>query len=243
MTDHIADRDPFLRAAGLGGLLFFAALAIGNTLRFNAVNFLPPMAGASYEDITQYYAQRGGLLAPALVYYALGVPGLLLFVVGTVRRIATHPGAAPWAWVGGAALASLTATFGAVVAIEAVLANTVGQGSREVTMTLWMIKEALFFVNGVPLSIGVVALAIGSGIAGTSPRWLTRVVIVAGSVSLFMLAPLAANVSGAYSGWFAFVAFGAWVMFLVNTSIGHLRAASGAEAIRPRAARAPVGQL
>ena len=226
MTDHASSHDPFLRTAGLAGLAFFVTLLIGNTLRFNAVSFLPPMAGASYEEITQYYAARGALLGPALAYYAVGIPGLLLFVVGTARRIAAHPDAAPWAWVGAAALACMTATFGAEVAIEAVLANAVPQGDRAMTMLLWSVKEALFFVNCVPLSVGLVAMAIGSGIAGTSPVWLTRVAVAAGAISLVMIAPLAANVAGAYSGWFAFVVFGAWMMFLVNTSIGHLRAAS-----------------
>lgn len=236
MTAHLTRPDPFLRAAGIGGLVFFTTLVLGNSLRFNAVSFLPPMAGASYEEITQYYAQRGALLGPALVYYAVGIPGLLLFVVGTARRIAAHPAAAPWAWVGAAALSSLTATFGAVVAFEAVLVNTVGAGGRDTTMTLWNVKEALFFVNAVPLSVGLIAMAIGSSIAGTSPRWVTRVALAAATISLIMLAPLGANVAGAYSGWFAFVVFGAWLMFLVNTSIGHLRAAS-----EPRDAVQAVG--
>lgn len=227
MTDHTAGRDPFLRIAGLGGLFYFATVVIANLLRFNAVNFFPPLADATYEEITQYYAQRGALLGPALVYYALAVPGLLLFVVGSARRIAAHPTAAPWAWVGAAALSCLTATFGAVVALEAVLANTVAHGGREMTMTLWMVREAFFFVNAVPLSVGLVAMAIGSGVAGTSPHWLTRAAIAAGAISLIMVAPLAANVAGAYSGWFAFVAFVAWMAFVVSTSIGHLRAASG----------------
>lgn len=241
MTDHAAGRDPFLRVAGLGGLLFFGVLLVGNALRFNAVHFLPPLAGATYDEVSTYYAERGALLAPALAYYAVGLPGLLLFLVGTVRRVAAHAAAAPWAWVGGAALASLSATFGAVVALEAVIANTVAAGDRDVVMALWMIKEALFFVNAVPLSIGLVALAIGSRIAGTSPRWLTQVAIAAGLVSLVMLAPLAANVAGAYSGWFAFVVFGAWMMFLVNTSVGHLRAASeDGVAPRPAAGRASI---
>src|SRR5205823_3972962 len=103
MNDHAypTDRnDPFLRIAGLGGLLFFVTLLLGNAVRFNAVSFFPPMAGASYDDITQYYAVRGAMLGPALVYYAVGVPGMLLFVIGTARRIAAHPTATLWAWVG-----------------------------------------------------------------------------------------------------------------------------------------------
>jgi hypothetical protein len=217
-------RDPFRLAAGLGGLVFFVALVLGNSLRFNAVNFFPPVAGASHEDIAQFYAVRGALLGPALVYYAAGVPGLLLFVIGTARRIAAHPTAAVWGWAGAAALSCMPATFGAVVALEAVLANTVANGGREMTMTLWNVKEAFFFVNDVVLSIGLTALAIGSAVAGTSPRWLTSVAAAAGTISLIMVAPLAANVAGATTGWFAFVSFGAWMMFLLNTSIAHLRA-------------------
>lgn len=241
MIDRTADRDPFLRVAGFAGLFYFAMTVIGVGVRFNTVNFFPPLAGASYEEITQYYAQRGAVLGPALAYYGLALPGLLLFVVGTARRIAAVPAAAPWAWVGAAAQSSLAATFGAVVALEAVLANTVGRGSRDMAMMLWDLKEAFFFVNAVPLSVGVTALAIGSSIAGTSPRWLTRVAIAAGAISLLMVAPLAANVAGAYSGWFAFVVFGAWMTFVATTSFEHLRATSeGYVAPRPAAGRASI---
>lgn len=52
MTDHTAGRDPFLRIAGLGGLFYFATVVIANLLRFNAVNFFPPLADATYEEIT-----------------------------------------------------------------------------------------------------------------------------------------------------------------------------------------------
>lgn len=236
MTDHTAESDPFLRWAGLGGLLYFTVLVIGNALRFNAVNFMPPLADATYGEITQYYAQRGALLGPALAYYAVALPGMLLFVTGTLRRIAAHPSAAPWAWVSAAAFFALTATFGSVVALEAVLANMVPQGDRELTMTLWHLREAFFFVNAVPLSIGLTALAIGSSIAGTSPRWLTQISAAAGVISLVMVAPIAANVAGSSSGWFAFVVFGAWQLFVVTTSIGHLRATSGGQITAPQAA-------
>jgi hypothetical protein len=212
----------FSRAAGVGGFVFLASVLIENVLRAP-----PPSPGAPLSEVARYYTERGSALSLSQAFYATAIPGLLLFAVGTMRRVRRDaPAADPWAWVGAIGVCMMTATFGTIMALDAVLtssAKLLAAGS-DAALLAWKLKNAMFFVNVVALCTGFGAFGMACRIAKFGPRWLATAAVISSLVGLASVMPLRANIEGLPVGMLGLFPFLCWIAFLAVTSTNHLRA-------------------
>lgn len=215
-------RDPFLRAAGIGGLGFALGVLAENVLRAP-----PPQPHAPFAEVARYYVERHDLVAISDAIFVPTIPCLLIFAVGTARRlIAAHPGAAPWAIVGALAVSLMTATFGAVMALDVALLHLAPTLDEPLGRLLWTIKNAMFLVNVVPLAVGLGAFAIACAIANVGSRKIAVIGVGGGLLALVGTMPFSANLSGSPFIFLGLVGFLSWLTFVIATSISHLRAAA-----------------
>ena len=212
--------DPFLRFAGFGGFGFLATVFAENVMRQPQ-----PLANATVEEIAAYYLAKPSVLALSESLFVIAIPCLMLFAIGTARRL--RPAAEAWGQMGAISAFMMTATFGATMALDVVLNATAETlvANAALTLALWRLKVAVFTVNLVALSCTILAFGIGSHVAGILPRWFAKVTAVAGVIGLLGAFPMKSVVLGSPWGLLGLLCFLEWLFFLVAMSIGHLRAA------------------
>ena len=211
-----------MRAAGLGGFGFLAAVLAENVLRQPQ-----PLPSASLAEIVAYYQSRSGMLSLSASLFVLTIPCLLLFAVGMVRRLhAASVEAESWGWVGAVAAALMVVSFGATVALDVVLNASVHSlvQNGALTLMVWKLKVALFTVNLAILSTAVGAFGLGCRIGRLGPRWAATLATVVGPIGLCGAFPMRAVVVGSPWVMLGLVCFLGWLLFLTVTSVGHLRA-------------------
>jgi hypothetical protein len=217
--------DRFQRAAGLGGFGFLGAVVVENVLRQPQ-----PPPNATLEQIVSYYQARPGMISLSESLFVISIPCLLLFAVGTFRRVrAASAAASAWALVGAIAACLMTATFGATMALDVVLNASADSlaANGPLTLLVWKLKMAFFIVNLVALSTALIGFGAGCGMAGVGPRWAATMAASGGVVGLVGAFPMRAVVAGSPWMLLGLICFVAWLVFLAVTSAGHLRHARG----------------
>lgn len=237
VTQTAAPTDPGLpslagaRAAGVGGFLFLGTVVVENALRQPQ-----PLANAPLEEIARYYGERGDAVALSESFYVVAIPALIVYAVGLATRLARTDAARPWAIVGAIGACMMTATFGAVMAIDVAL-NARAADLRalgDVARLVYTLKTAMFTVNLVCL--GVALLGFGAAIRAAwatggggdddgarPPRFLGATAIVASLLCFAGAFPMRAVAQGSLVGLVGFGGFLLWLLFLATTSAKLLR--------------------
>jgi hypothetical protein len=213
----------FSKGAGVGGFGF-----LGSVVAENAMRYAQPLHGATVEKVAAWYGTQRELIAVSEGLYATAIPCLLMFAVGCYQRARTVEAARPWAMVGMIGLCMMTPLFGAAMAFDIVLNANVGaqSASPELIHVLWNAKAAFFTLNVVALASGLGAMGVAFRIAGVGPRWLATVAALAAVPGIASALHPLSVVLGSPVGLLGFVTFVCWLLFLVSTSVGHLRAGS-----------------
>lgn len=209
------------RAAGIGGLVFAGCVLTANALRGE-----PPLADATAAEVLRYYTEHAGALELSRAVYGLDVPFLLLFAVGTYGRLAATRRAEPLARVGMTMTMVMVATFGMMLVLDVTLAACAAELAAQdaSTLLLWRMHTAVMIVNGVVMASALGFFSAAALRAGVGPRWLAWLGIGGAACGYLGAAPIQAAVSGSLVLLLGLATFLAWLVFVIGTSIGHLRA-------------------
>lgn len=229
-TTSVSDRFTVASSAlltGISGLVFVLLVIIENVFFLRAA----PLADASSDEISTFYAGNETQVAIALALVALNIPILLSFAAGFVARLArAADGVMPVSGrVGYAGAIGMAAVFAAVSATHAVLvANADALGSEPVlTQMIWDLHSALFAFNSVVLGTALAAFAWAGREMRLTPGWFGYVGLAGGAALIFSGAMVVPGMDGSPLALVGLFGFLFWLFWLAFASIQLLRGKPG----------------
>lgn len=189
----------YARWLPLTGIVFVVMVIVG----FIVGGEPPDAAGNSAEEIAQFYTDnRGRLMAGILILFVATV--LFVFFASYLRSVLDRG-------AGEDGMFSRIAFVGAVVfavggAIDGALLFAMNEAAGEIEPAQLETLQAFWDNDFLPLALGVVLFALGSGISivlhKALPVWLGWIAIVIGVIGMTPI------------GWIAFMATGVWILIV-----------------------------
>jgi hypothetical protein len=208
------------RYAGIGGLVFVAALVFQNILRAKAPGFdAAPGAVSSY-----FLHHRVAALIP-LGMFPIEMLALFAFVAG-VWTSASRSENRWWATMGVLGAAAIASLFALVNIIEIVLtakAETLMQ-SPSVVEVLWAVHAAAFGLDLAAIAVALIGLSRAATASALMPARLGAAVLPGAACLLLASVFTVALTNGGPWLGVGLVGFLFWLVFMVATSISLLRA-------------------
>jgi hypothetical protein len=207
------------RYAGIGGLVFVAALVVQNLLRAQAPGFdAAPGAVSAY-----FLHHRAAALIP-LGLFPVEILALFAFVAG----VSTSAGRSEnrwWATMGTLGVAAIASLFAIVNIIEIVLTAKAGNLAHApgVVEALWAVHGAAFGLDLAAIAVALIGLSRVATATALMPPWLGAAVLPGAACLLIASVFTVALTNG--GPWLALglVGFLLWLAFMVATSISLLR--------------------
>lgn len=207
------------RYAGIGGLVFVAALVVQNILRAKAPGFdAAPGAVSAY-----FLHHRVAALIP-LAMFPIEMLGLFAFVAG-VWTSASRSENRWWATMGLLGVAAIASLFALVNIIEIVLtakAETLAQ-SPSLVEVLWAVHAAAFGLDLGAIAVALIGLSRAATASALIPAWLGAAVLPGAAFLLIASVFTVALTNGGPWLGVGLVGFFLWLVFMVATSISLLR--------------------
>jgi hypothetical protein len=207
------------RYAGLGGLVFVAALVVQNLLRAKAPGFdAAPGAVSAY-----FLHHRAAALIP-LGMFPFEMLALFAFVAGVWAR-ASQSENRWWATIGALGAATIAALFALVNIIEIVLTAKAENlaHSPGVVEALWAVHAAAFGLDLAAIAVALIGLSRAATASALMPPWLGAAVLPGAACLLIASVFTVALTNGGPWLGLGLVGFLFWLAFMVATSISLLR--------------------
>ena len=207
------------RYAGIGGLVFVAALVVQNVLRAKA-----PGLDAAPGAVSAYFLHHRAAAIIPLGMFPIEMLAFFAFVAG-VWTSASRNENRWWATMGVLGAAAIASLFALVNIIEIVLtakAETLAQ-SPSVVEVLWALHAAAFGLDMAAIAVALIGLSRAATSSGLMPAWLGAAVLPGAA---FLLVASVFTVALSNGGpWLGvgLVGFLFWLVFMIATSISLLR--------------------
>jgi hypothetical protein len=207
------------RYAGIGGLVFAAALVVQNIIRAKG-----PSLDAAPGAVSSYFLHHRVAALIPLGMFPIEMLALFAFVAG-VWTSASRSENRWWATMGVLAAAAIASLFALDNIIEIVLtakAETLVQSPRVVEV-LWAVHAAAFGLDFAAIAVALIGLSRAATASALMPARLGTAVLP-GAVFLLLASvfTVALTNGGPWLG-VALVGFILWLVFMVATSISLLR--------------------
>jgi hypothetical protein len=207
------------RYAGIGGLVFVAALVVQNILLSKGPGFdAAPAAVSAY-----FLHHRAAVLVP-LGMFPFEMLALFAFVAG-VWASASRSENRWWATMGTLGAAAIASLFALVNVLDTVLtakAETLAH-SPGVVEALWAVHGAAFGINMAAIAVALIGLSRAATVSALMPRWLGAAVLPGAACLLIASVFTVALINGGPWLGLALVGFVLWLVFVVATSLSLLR--------------------
>jgi hypothetical protein len=207
------------RYAGIGGLVFVAALVFQNILRAKAPGFdASPGAVSSY-----FLHHRVAALIP-LGMFPIEMLALFAFVAG-VWTSASRSENRWWATMGVLGAAAIASLFALINIIEIVLtakAETLVR-SPSIVEVLWAVHAAAFGLDLAAIAVALIGLSRAATASALMPARLGAAVLPGAACLLLASVFTVALTNGGPWLGVGLVGFFLWLVFMVATSISMLR--------------------
>ena len=207
------------RYAGIGGLVFAAALVVQNIIRAKG-----PALDASPGTVSSYFLHHRAAALIPLGMFPVEMLALFAFVAG-VWTAASRSENRWWATMGvlgAAAIASLFALDNIIEIVLTAKAETLAQ-SPSIVETLWAVHAAAFGLDFAAVAVALIGLSRAATASGLMPARLGAAVLPGAAFLLLASVFTVALTNGAPWLGVALVGFLLWLVFLVATSISLLR--------------------
>ena len=207
------------RLAGVGGLVFAAALISQNLLRANAPGF-----GAAPAKVTEYFLHHRAAALIPLGLYPVEMIALFMFVAA-IRTKPEQEEGRWWATVGVLGSAAIAALFAIVNITEIVLTAKAEQlaPSPSVVQALWGMHAAAFGLDMAAIAVALIGLSRAAASVDLIPAGL-KFATLPGAACLFIAAVFTVAIANG-GPWIALglIGFVVWLVFVVMTSVSLLR--------------------
>ena len=212
---------PSSRIGGVAGLLFAGGVLLQNAVLLQG----NPLPAASLDQVSAFYAGRGGPVSLAVGWVAFNIPLLLTFGGAVARRLEAHEAAAIWGRVGFGGVVLLAGAFTSTTWLQAVLVARAADLAASGQLALvWDLHSAAFSASGTALAVTMGAFSIGAWQESLVPRWTAGLGLL-GALSLLGAGLLAVGtITGGPGIFLQLGGFGAWVVWLLTASVRLLRA-------------------
>jgi hypothetical protein len=207
------------RFAGIGGLVFVAALVVQNLLRAKAPGFdATPAAVSAY-----FLHHRAAALIP-LGMFPVEMLAIFAFVAG-VWASASRSENRWWATMGMLGAAAIAALFAIVNITEIVLTAKAENlaHSPSVVEALWAVHGAAFGLDLGAIAVALIGLSRAATASALMPPWLGAAVLPGAAFLLIASVFTVALTNGGPWLGLGLVGFLFWLVFMVATSISLLR--------------------
>jgi hypothetical protein len=207
------------RYAGIGGLVFVAALVVQNVLRAKGPGF-----DAAPEAVSAYFLHHRAATLIPLGMFPFEMLALFAFVAG-VWASASRNENRWWATMGTLGAAAIASLFAIVNIIEIALAAKAESlaHSPGVVEALWAVHGAAFGLDLAAIAVALIGLSRAATASALMPAWLGAAVLPGAAFLLIASVFTVALTNG--GPWLAIGLFGFvfWLAFMVATSISLLR--------------------
>ncbi|MGA7420016.1 MAG: hypothetical protein WB765_00390 [Acidimicrobiales bacterium] len=207
------------RLAGVGGLVFAAALISQNLLRANAPGF-----GAAPAKVTEYFLHHRAAALIPLGLYPVEMIALFMFVAA-IRTKPEQEESRWWATVGVLGSAAIASLFAIVNITEIVLTAKAEQlaPSPSVVQALWGMHAAAFGLDMAAIGAALIGLSRAAASVDLIPAWL-KFAALPGAACLLIAAVFTVAIANG-GPWIALglIGFVVWLVFVVMTSVSLLR--------------------
>ena len=207
------------RYAGIGGLVFVAALVVQNLLRAKGPSF-----DAAPAAVTSYFLHHRVAALLPLGMFPFEMLALFAFVAG-VWTSASRSEHRWWATMGTLGAAAIAALFAIVNIIEIVLTAKAENlaHSTGVVEALWAVHGAAFGLDLAAIAVALIGLSRAATGSALMPSRLGAAVLP-GAVCLLVASVFTVALTNG-GPWLALglVGFAFWLVFMVATSISLLR--------------------
>jgi hypothetical protein len=207
------------RYAGIGGLVFVAALIVQNLLRAKAPGFdAAPGAVSAY-----FLHHRAAALIP-LGMFPIEMLALFAFVAG-VWTSASRSANRWWATMGTLGAATIAALFAIVNIVEIVLtakAQTLAH-TPSIVEVLWALHAAAFGLDLAAIAVALIGLSRAATASALLPPWLGAALLPGAACLLTASVFTVALTNGGPWIGIGLVGFFLWLVFMVATSLSLLR--------------------
>ena len=207
------------RYAGIGGLVFVAALVVQNIIRAKG-----PGLDAAPGAVTSYFLHHRVAALIPLGMFPIEMLALFAFVAG-VWTAASRSENRWWATMGvlgAAAIASLFALDNIIEIVLTAKSDALVQ-SPSIVEVLWAVHAAAFGLDFAAIAVALIGLSRAATASGLMPERL-GVAVLPGAACLFLASTFTvALVNGGPWLGVALVGFLLWLVFGVVTSISLLR--------------------
>ena len=207
------------RLAGIGGLVFVAALVVQNLLRARAPGF-----DAAPGTVTAYFLHHRAAALIPLGMFPIEMLALFAFVAG-VWTSASRSEDRWWATMGTLGAAAIAALFAIVNIVEIVLTAKAENLAHVpgVVEALWAVHAAAFGLDLAAIAVALIGLSRAATSTALIPAWLgTAAVPGAGCLLIASVFTVALTNGGPWLV-LGLVGFVVWLVFVVATSISLLR--------------------
>lgn len=207
------------RQAGIGGLVFVAALVVQNALRARAPGF-----GAAPGTVTAYFLHHRAAALIPLGMFPIEMLALFVFAAGVWTSVSRSEHRS-WATMGMLGVTAIATLFAIVNIIEIVLTAKAGGLARfpGVVGALWAVHGAAFGLDLAAIAVALIGLSRAATATGLIPARLGAAVLPGAGCLLVASVFTVALTNG--GPWLAIglVGFFLWLVFMVASSISLLR--------------------
>lgn len=207
------------RQAGIGGLVFVAALVVQNALRARAPGF-----GAAPGTVTAYFLHHRAAALIPLGMFPIEMLALFVFAAGVWTSVSRSEHRS-WATMGMLGVTAIATLFAIVNIIEIVLTAKAGGLARfpGVVGALWAVHGAAFGLDLAAIAVALIGLSRAATATGLIPARLGAAVLPGAGCLLVASVFTVALTNG--GPWLAIglVGFLLWLVFMVASSISLLR--------------------
>ena len=210
----------FVRVAGIAGVIGGVAAIVINFALMDP----PPGAGASLADILAYLNDRTGSMRIGNGLRMAVFVTLPVFAVGVYTWIG--PSGSGWRRVGMLGTAMVPAVGIVANSAETIAfwrLETLGEQPELLTM-LWSFSTVLFNAAMVLWAVGITGFSLAGRAAGSMPKWLWTLGLVAGAFGVATGGGISLVVTLGWAEGLAFVGFVLIIVWVWATSILLLRA-------------------
>jgi hypothetical protein len=207
------------RYAGIGGLVFAAALVVQNIIRAKG----PALDAGPWTVISYFLHHRVAALIP-LGLFPIEMLALFAFVAGVWAK-ASRSENRWWATMGvlgAAAIASLFALDNIIEIVLTAKAETLAQ-SPSIVEALWAVHAAAFGLDFAAIAVALIGLSRAATASALMPARLGAAVLPGAACLLLASAFTVALTNGGPWLGVALIGFLLWLVFMVATSISLLR--------------------
>jgi hypothetical protein len=207
------------RYAGIGGLVFAAALVVQNIIRAKG-----PALDASSGTVSSYFLHHRAAALIPLGMFPIEMLALFAFVAG-VWTAASRSENRWWATMGvlgGAAIASLFALDNIIEIVLTAKADTLVQ-SPSIVEVLWAVHAAAFGLDFAAIAVALIGLSRAATASGLMSAKLGAAVLPGAAFLLLASVFTVALTNGGPWLGVALVGFLLWLVFMVTTSVSLLR--------------------